>query len=237
MTTPGLARLMDLRRKMHAVIAGTQQLTGVQLATLADTPAMSAGLLYFKDDVLNVIRSISGVVIQLGEEVQAPIVNKSGDWIYNGTPVAILGAQGQRLAVTTANSSDPTTEAVIGLATHDIEDNQNGIATVFGKVRDLPLPIGSWTVGDKVFVNGGSLTKVPPLDAGHYLAFMGWVTQAHPTQGVIDVNPYVQPVIADVTANRPTIYRVGDTWFDTTLGKPIWWTGTEWVDATGATVV
>ena len=28
----------------------------------------------------------------------------------------------------------------------------------------------------------------------------------------------------------------GTYYFDTTLGKPIWWNGTAWVDATGATV-
>ena len=29
---------------------------------------------------------------------------------------------------------------------------------------------------------------------------------------------------------------VGYQYFDTTLSKPIWWNGTAWVDATGATV-
>lgn len=37
---------------------------------------------------------------------------------------------------------------------------------------------------------------------------------------------------------RPTlnINNKGAMFFDSTLGKPIWWTGTAWVDATGATV-
>jgi hypothetical protein len=43
------------------------------------------------------------------------------------------------------------------------------------------------------------------------------------------------------TANRPTLTAVdiGVTYMDTTLnanGKPIWWTGTAWIDATGAVV-
>ena len=39
------------------------------------------------------------------------------------------------------------------------------------------------------------------------------------------------------TASRPN-YGAGNTgtYFDTTLNKPIWWTGSGWVDATGATV-
>lgn len=45
----------------------------------------------------------------------------------------------------------------------------------------------------------------------------------------------------DTTANRPTpgANDLGLMYMDTTLdadGKPIWWNGTAWVDATGATV-
>ena len=39
------------------------------------------------------------------------------------------------------------------------------------------------------------------------------------------------------TANRPTVgLYVNYMFFDTTLGKPIWWNGSVWKDATGATV-
>jgi hypothetical protein len=39
------------------------------------------------------------------------------------------------------------------------------------------------------------------------------------------------------TANRPaTELLVGQYYFDTTLGIPIWYNGTNWVNATGTTV-
>ncbi len=38
------------------------------------------------------------------------------------------------------------------------------------------------------------------------------------------------------TANRPTAGQTGRSYFDTTLGKPIWDNGTNWVDATGTVV-
>lgn len=42
---------------------------------------------------------------------------------------------------------------------------------------------------------------------------------------------------AGTTANRPTLsLQVGQQYFDTTLGYPIWYDGTDWVDATGSTV-
>ena len=49
----------------------------------------------------------------------------------------------------------------------------------------------------------------------------GWVAVGHPT---------------GATASRPSTPTLGQSYFDQTLGKPIWWSGTAWVDATGAPV-
>jgi hypothetical protein len=39
------------------------------------------------------------------------------------------------------------------------------------------------------------------------------------------------------TADRPTQnLQIGQFYFDTTLGYPIWYDGTDWVDATGTVV-
>lgn len=35
---------------------------------------------------------------------------------------------------------------------------------------------------------------------------------------------------------RPTNVLVGFQYFDTTINKPIFWDGSKWIDATGATV-
>jgi hypothetical protein len=39
------------------------------------------------------------------------------------------------------------------------------------------------------------------------------------------------------SASRPTLLAgdIGVGYFDTTFTKPIWWSGTAWKDATGAT--
>lgn len=237
------AEIRDLRTDIEKAFLHCEGLIGLGTARPLDyldfidqvaTPTYNPGRMFYANNIANLMTDFPDVIIQIGEETQAAIVNKSGMDLTNGTPVAILGAQGQRLAVTAANSEDDSTLSVIGLLTHDVANNQNGRATVFGKVRDLVLPTTSWTVGDKVFVNGGGFTKTPPLDAGHYLAFIGWVTQAHPVNGIIDVNPHVEPRVAGTTAQRPILYRVGSTWFDTTLGKPIWRApGGTWVDSDG----
>ena len=35
------------------------------------------------------------------------------------------------------------------------------------------------------------------------------------------------------TASRPSSSVLGQIYFDTTLGKPVWWDGSKFVDATG----
>lgn len=40
-----------------------------------------------------------------------------------------------------------------------------------------------------------------------------------------------------ITANRPIDrLQVGQFYFDTTLGLPIWWDGSDWIDASGTVV-
>ena len=36
-----------------------------------------------------------------------------------------------------------------------------------------------------------------------------------------------------VTANRPISSILGQFYYDTTINKPVWWSGSTWVDATG----
>lgn len=44
-------------------------------------------------------------------------------------------------------------------------------------------------------------------------------------------------VSSGTTANRPTrVLWVGRTYFDTTLNRPIWYTGTNWIRADGTVV-
>ena len=42
---------------------------------------------------------------------------------------------------------------------------------------------------------------------------------------------------AGTTANRPaTDLQIGQQYFDTTIGRPIWWNGSNWINAAGTVV-
>ena len=43
------------------------------------------------------------------------------------------------------------------------------------------------------------------------------------------------PLSEGGTASRPATPTTGIMYFDTTLGQPVWWNGSGWVDATGTT--
>ena len=77
-------------------------------------------------------------------------------------------------------------------------------------------------------------------------AYMSSIIKSAPTQDlfVTDKNIYrwdgskIKNVAnnSGETSERPTNCDNGTSYYDTTLNKPIWWTGSAWVDATGATV-
>lgn len=74
---------------------------------------------------------------------------------------------------------------------------------------------------------GGQLTTDPSISAsGPWLNWSGRVSQ---------LLTWIQQ--SGTTAQRPiTGLYIGRRYFDTTLGYPVWYDGTNWVSATGATV-
>lgn len=53
-------------------------------------------------------------------------------------------------------------------------------------------------------------------------------------QGIADAHDLIEnPTLGGTTDQRPGTPKLGQNYFDTTLGKPIWWTGSGWVDALG----
>lgn len=56
------------------------------------------------------------------------------------------------------------------------------------------------------------------------------------TTAAANVTIAIPAPLFGATGSRPTSHTVGTTFFDTSLGMPIWWNGTAWVNATGTPV-
>lgn len=57
------------------------------------------------------------------------------------------------------------------------------------------------------------------------------------TKGVLMDSKPIAKRLSGTTATRPTLTTTdaGTEYFDTTLGKPVWWSGTAWKLADGTT--
>lgn len=206
---------------------GTNPLAGILFNTSPSIPAHTPGHVHWNDQdgVLEIMSEISDVVLQVGQEVWVNVRNNSGSTILNGRPVRLTGASGNRPTV----GLDDGLGQLIGIATHDIPNNTNGMITSFGVVRGVDT--SAFTDGQAVYASAtGTLTgTLTSSRVGHVLL-------AHVSNGAVLSDPDRRTHASGTTAARPTTIIQGFMYFDTTLGMPIFWNGASWVDATGSGV-
>lgn len=176
--------------------------------------------------------------ISLGTPTTLTMSTAPGSAAVPGTRISIPGAGPAAATLSTrivarndSNNTltiaDAASTAVAGV-TVAIEVGQwLGVNAVL--MSDTVPASGTWAVGDEV--RRGSVTAASPVTGYRCIAAGSpgtWRQCGH----IVGKN---------VTGSRPALVAsdVGVCYLDTTLdadGKPIWWTGTAWVDATGTVV-
>lgn len=228
--TTGLIDAVDVRDVITALFErtdGTNAVDGMLFDTSPVIPAHTEGHLHWNasEGMLEIMSGTAGVTLQLGHEQWIEARNTTGATIANGRPVRLLGASGQRALV----GPDIGQGRMIGVATHDIANNANGKITSFGLVRDINT--SAFADGDIVYS-----TSTGTLTTSLTSSFIGNVLIAHATQGVLFVHTDRRTTSSGTTAERPTTVIPGFTYYDSTLGIPIFWTGTQWRNASGGVV-
>lgn len=123
------------------------------------------GRLYYSDDTktLNAYLDKPDVTLNIGQEQYVRGVNKSNTTISNGMVVYLSGAQGNRPRIYPAiGSNDYHTSHIVGVATHNIINNDEGLITTFGVVGSINT--SNYTAGDILYLSNilsGSLTTNP----------------------------------------------------------------------------
>lgn len=176
----------------------------IQFDTSFTHTTHSEGSVHWNDDdkTLNIDTEVADTSIQVGQEVVVRCTNKTGSTITNGSVVYISGAQGQRPTITLADAdTEATAITTIGIATHDIDNNQTGYVTVFGLVRDIDT--SSFTEGDCLFLSqtaGGLRNTAPPSPA--YRIQVAKCVYSHATEGavLVDVDAASHPSIPVATS-------------------------------------
>ena len=166
----------------------------IQFNTAANLVTDTPGLLHWNstDDTLN-LDMPGGVVQQIGQESYAYVRNRTGNTIPNGTAVRFAGAEqnGQaRLLVAPmlADGTFPTLYA-LGVTTQEIADGEDGMVTVWGKVRDVDT--SAFNVGDVLYVSpsvAGAFTNVRPTAPDNVIP-MAAVLKKDAESGEIQVRP------------------------------------------------
>lgn len=152
-------------------------------------PAYQEGRVFYDSTskALSVYDNISGTSIQLGKELVIDVRNNSGVSILNGEAVYITGATGQMPTISKAIASSENSSKVIGIATHNIDNNTNGKVTIYGGVNDLNT--STYSDGDILYLSAsvaGGLTTTPPASP-NFVRSVGIVILANPVQGKIEV--------------------------------------------------
>jgi hypothetical protein len=137
-----------------------------------------------------------GVIQQVGFETYMRVKNDTGSQINNGEVVGFVGVNGEiNVAPYIANSS-ANELYFIGVATHDMPDQDIGPITVYGKVRGLDTTgpgAETWSVGDILYASpttAGLLTNIRPT-APNVVIVVAAVLSVDATDGVILVRPSI----------------------------------------------
>jgi len=207
----------------------------IDFNTASAVPAWKSGRVFWDntDGALSVYNAEQDITLQVGQENWTRVSNRTGATILNGTVVRLLGAHGDVPEVELAQSSlisgsVNSQNQILGIATHDIEDNSKGYVTTQGLVRGLNT--NAFNDGDTLFVGTGSagvLQNTAPV-APYEIIPVGVCVKASPgTSGIIYVavqQPYDFSDLSSVLVTGS--YDYGDLWTYIPSGSTGVWTHT-----------
>ena len=159
---------------------------------LTAEPTSQEGRLHWSEDGRGLeVGMIGGdVVLQVGQESLIFVRNNAGYDIKNGQVVYSTGSIGNIPTIALADTHDSDTLHIMGVATEDIINNNNGYITIEGAVGDFDTsgaPYGeTWVEGDNLYLNaGGNMSNHHPNSATAGVVVVATVVRAHATVGQI----------------------------------------------------
>lgn len=208
----------------------------IDFNTGSAVPAWKSGRVFWDntDGALSVYNAEQDITLQVGQENWTRVSNRTGTTITNGTVVRLIGAHGDLPEVERAQSvivsgSVNIQNQILGVATHDIEDNTKGFVTTQGLVRGLNTSI--FSDGDTLFVGTGSagvLQNTPPA-APYEIIPVGVCVKSGPGgSGIIYVAVQEPLDFSDLSSVLTAgSYHYGDIWTYVPSGSTGVWTHTD----------
>ena len=189
----------------------SQNITNIMFQNEAtNVPAWLEGRVYYDNasHTLSYFNDQPDVTVNVGQEQHVRVVNKTGVTITNGAAVTISGAQGNRPKVVLAQSNTNVAESgycIIGVATHNITNNAEGVITTLGVVNGIDTR--GYTAGQSLFVstNAGAIVT-NRVDDGLEVIRVG-IALNSTVSGAILVLPEDATHMDDVTGLTNTLAR------------------------------
>jgi len=170
-------------------------MSSLDTATFATgiSPSHSEGQLFYDDTcgALAFHNFETEVTMQVGQENWLFVRNNTGSTVTNGQAVYVSGAISSLPTVALGQADVVATSLIVGMATHDIENNTNGFITTQGIVNDVNT--NAFVAGDILWLDAvtpGAVTDVKPSEPNIPIA-VGVVLVKAVSTGKIYINPRV----------------------------------------------
>jgi hypothetical protein len=159
---------------------------GIQL-DINHTPAHSEGTIFYDSQfkTLSYYNDNPDVTINIGQESVVRVRNNTGSLIANGKVVCISGSTGNHPLIVLADNTNPgLSHNTLGVATHNISNNEDGYVTTSGMVNGINTSMFS-NEGVTLWLDtSGGLTETEPTALIHKVK-IGYLVRKHINQGRI----------------------------------------------------
>lgn len=155
-------------------------------------------------------------VLQIGQEVYYRVRNNTGSQINNGTVCRFagsLGNSGVLLAAPFQANGAFNSNVIMGVATENIPNGEDGLVTYFGKVRGVNT--SAFTDGQILYASpttAGALTATRPEAPNNIVSVAAVVSAAN--NGTLFVRPHAEDIWQGVPATASSPGQKGDNAFD-----------------------
>lgn len=156
------------------------------------------------------------VILQLGQEMHYRVRNNTGVQIPNGTVCRFAGSLGNSgilLAAPFQANGAYDSHVVMGVATEDIPNGEDGLVTAFGKVRGVNT--SAFSDGQILYASptvAGGLTATRPEPPNNIVIVAAVVNAAN--NGTLFIRPTFEDHWQNVPASTSSTGRKGDRAFD-----------------------
>lgn len=183
-------------------VDGDEKARKIALDTVNPEEALEIGESAWDDEEKCITtRLTDDVYLQNGQELLMRTRNAETTTITNGTVVYIygeLGNSGKSLIKRASNTVYAESTAIIGVATEDIAQNQEGFVCIIGRARGINL--SAFVVGDKLFLGAsGGLVKETSLTKGTNTKVYIGVVEDNAVDGTLLVQPRIHYNLDDLS--------------------------------------